>query len=114
MADELRRLTTVDNEPDAAILAGRLRDAGVHCVLRPPLNALGWSAWAQRAIYVFEGELGRALAVLQEDRGSYDEQELARLSEQAGEKATERARGEADGERIEPGGVEPPPGEGDD
>jgi hypothetical protein len=112
MADNLKLLTAVDNEPDAAILAGRLRDAGIHCILRPPLNALGWSAWAKRAIYVLEGELGRALAVLQDDRGSYDEQELARLSEQAGDKATERARGEADSERAEPGGVEPPTGEG--
>ena len=50
--------------------------------------------------------------MLQDDRGSYDEQELARLSEQAGDKATERARGEADGERAEPGGVEPPTDEG--
>jgi hypothetical protein len=108
MADNLKLLTSVDHEPDAAILAGRLRDAGIHCILRPPLNALGWSAWAKRAIYVLEGELGRALAVLQDGRGSYDEQELARL----GDQATERARGEVDGERAEPGGVEPPSGEG--
>ncbi len=93
MSDELKVVATARNEPDAAIVLGRLEEAGIRCTAKPPLGALKGAARGRR-IYVREADLQRARVVMGENEVPFDEAELARLSEEAGRKAKERARSE--------------------
>jgi hypothetical protein len=106
--DDQQVLTVTGSAPDAAILFARLRDAGIPCTMRRPISVPGNRGTNPRhSVFVRADDLERARVVLQEEDGGFDEDELARLSEEAGRKAIERAEGnEPDGERAEP------PGEG--
>jgi hypothetical protein len=82
----LKIVTTVSNELEAEIVVGRLAEAGIHCMqsggaLRPGVGG-GCS------VYVEEADLDRAHEVLKADEGGFDEEELARLSAEAGQEAT--------------------------
>jgi Putative prokaryotic signal transducing protein len=90
VSDELNVVATAPNEPDAAIVLGRLEEAGIRCVANPPMGTYK-SASKTRKIYVREADLQRARAVIEENEVPFDEAELARLSEAAGRKAIERA-----------------------
>ena len=83
--DMLRPLTTASNEMEAEVIVGRLAEAGIHCmqsggVLRPSVGG-GCS------VYVEEADRDRAREVLKADEGGFDEEELARLSDEAGREA---------------------------
>jgi hypothetical protein len=79
----LALLTTAGGGTEVALLLARLRDADVPCMRG---GAEGPRGTTRRAleIYVDEDNLDRARAILEEDRGGFDEEELARLSDEAG------------------------------
>lgn len=87
----LKLLATTTDPVEATLLMSRLREAGVPCV-RGPGGVVGRGTLrSSRDILVEEHHLPRAREVLAEDRGGFDEAELARLSEQAGRAAAAHA-----------------------
>jgi Putative prokaryotic signal transducing protein len=83
----LTLLTTARGGTEAALLLARLREAGIPCV-RGGAEGIRGTPRAAREIYVDEASLPRAQEILEEDRGDFDEEELARLSEEAGQRWT--------------------------
>jgi len=81
----LTLLTTVRDRTEAALLVARLHDAGIPCMRGGGEGPRGISRSA-REVYVDEASLPRAQEILEEDRGGFDEKELARLSEEAGQR----------------------------
>ena len=86
MADDLKIVTTVSNEAEAEMVAERLSEVGIRFSVRLASEGIRLGAAAARDIYVEEQDLDRALEVLKVDEGFSDE-ELARLSDEAGEAA---------------------------
>src|SRR6516165_5430300 len=78
----LTLLTTARGKTEAAMLIARLRDAGIPC-MRGGAEGFRRTLRSAREIYVDEASLPRAQEILEEDRGEFDEEELARLSEEA-------------------------------
>jgi hypothetical protein len=77
-------LTTARGKTEAALLVARLRDAGIPC-MRGGADGPRGTPRSAREIYVEEANLPRAQEILEEDRGDdFDEDELARVSEEAG------------------------------
>jgi putative signal transducing protein len=77
----LRIAASVGNEMEAAMVCGRLADAGIHCMQqRAGVGGRSWGPGGPRDVYVDERDLARARAVLSE---SVSEQELIREEEQA-------------------------------
>jgi hypothetical protein len=93
MSEELKVVATAPNEPDAAIVLGRLEEAGIRSIAKPPMGTYKAASRARR-IYVREVDLQRARVVIEENEVPFDEAELARLSDEAGREAIERARSE--------------------
>jgi hypothetical protein len=89
MPDQFMSVVTASNEPEAAVLLGRLQEAGIRCVADPPMNALGRLAGRRHSVLVAAADVEKARDVLREDEGGFDEDELARLSEEAGRQAME-------------------------
>ena len=86
MPDEPKVLTTVANEAEAEMVAERLSEAGIEHSIRLASGGIRLGAAAARDIYVQEKDYDRARETLEADEGFSDE-ELARLSEQAGREA---------------------------
>ncbi len=84
MSGDLKVLTTVSNEAEAEMVGERLSEAGIRHSARMASGGIRLGAAAGRDIYVDEQDLKRAREVLEADEGFSDE-ELARLSEEAGE-----------------------------
>jgi hypothetical protein len=82
--DDLKFLTTASDEMQQSMLVGRLSEAGIRCTGIGGGVGLRRGASGPRDIYVQAADLDRAQAVLKEDEGGFDEDELARLSEEAG------------------------------
>lgn len=81
----LALLTTARGKTEAALLVARLRDAGIPC-MRGGAEGPRGTPRSAREIYVDEASLPRAQEILEEDRGDFDEEELTRLSEEAGQR----------------------------
>jgi hypothetical protein len=81
----LTLLTTARGKTEAALLVARLRDAGIPC-MRGGADGPRGTPRSAREIYVDEASLPRAQEILEEDRGDFDEEELTRLSEEAGQR----------------------------
>lgn len=81
----LTLLTTARGRTEATLLLARLREAGIPCVRGGAEGPRG-APRSAREIYVDEASLPRAQEILEEDRGDFDEEELARLSEEAGQR----------------------------
>jgi hypothetical protein len=82
----LKVVATTMNEVEASLVMGRLKEAGIPCML----TGGGRRTLARGSVMVEEADLDRARATLKADEGNFDEAELARLSEEAGEKAAAR------------------------
>jgi hypothetical protein len=80
--DDLKFVTTATDDMQESLIAGRLAEAGIHCMSSRQL--IRAAASARCDVYVRAEDLERARAVLKEDEGGFDEAELARLSEEAG------------------------------
>jgi len=88
MPEELKVLTTVANEAEGEMVAERLSEAGIEHSSRIAAGGIRLGAAAARDIYVAAADYDRAVKTLEADEGFSDE-ELARLSEQAGREAGE-------------------------
>jgi Putative prokaryotic signal transducing protein len=83
----LKVLTTATNSVEQRLLLARLKDAGIPCMVGAggARTVLG----AGRDVLVEESDLARAEMVLKEEDEGFDEEELTRLSEEAGRAATD-------------------------
>ncbi len=86
MSEELKIVTTVANEAEGEMVAERLSEAGIEHSSRIASGGIRLGAAAARDIYVASEDYDRAVRTLEADEGFSDE-ELARLSEQAGREA---------------------------
>jgi hypothetical protein len=89
-APMLKVLTTAGNEIELDLLLARLRGAGIRCMHSPGGPKSGLSGG--RDILVEEDDLDRAREVLKAEEGDFDEDELARLSAEAGQRANQAPR----------------------
>jgi Putative prokaryotic signal transducing protein len=90
MPDELKVVTTVASEAEAEMIRDRLLEADIHAISQRTVGGPGWGFPGARDVYVNEGDLDRAHAVLKADEGEFSDDELARLSEEAGRETNER------------------------
>jgi len=79
-------VTTASNEAEAEMVAERLSAAGIRHMARMASGGIRLGAAAARDVYVDAQDLDRAREVLKVDEG-FSEEELARLSDEAGEAA---------------------------
>ncbi len=86
MAEDLRIVTTVGNEAEAEMVGERLSEADIRFTVRLASGGIRLGAAAGREVYVDAQDLDRALEALEVDEGFSDE-ELARLSDEAGRAA---------------------------
>jgi hypothetical protein len=78
----LQALTTAADEMQERLIVGRLAEAGIRSMLTGGGIKRGIAGpWT---VYVQAADLERARSLLKEDEGGFDEEELARLSEEAG------------------------------
>jgi hypothetical protein len=89
MSDELKVLTTVTSEAEAEMIRERLLEDQIHTVSRRSLGGPEWGWSGARDVFVNEADLDRARAMLKADEGQFSDEELARLSEEAGREANE-------------------------
>lgn len=83
-----RYLTTASSEFEADAIRGRLSEAGIQVLEQGPLDKVGAAFVHSRDIYVDDRDLERSKTALRASEG-VDEDELARLSEQAYRKAVD-------------------------
>jgi hypothetical protein len=88
MPQEPQILTTVGNEAEAEMVAERLSEAGIRFSIRLASGGIRLGAAAARDVCVGEQDLERAREVLRLDEG-FSEEELTRLSEEAGDAAAD-------------------------
>ena len=79
-------MTTVGNEAEAEMVGERLSEAGIRLSVRLASGGIRLGAAAARDVYVEEQDLERARELLVVDEG-FSEEELARLSDEAGDAA---------------------------
>lgn len=80
----LKILTTASNEIELDLFLARLRGAGIRCMHSAGGPKSGLSGGHD--ILVEEQDLDHAREVLKAEEGGFDEDELARLSEEAGQR----------------------------
>jgi hypothetical protein len=89
MAAALKVVATVANEAEAELLCGRLSQAGIHAVSQRTIGGPEWGSSGGRYVYVDETDLDRARALLKSAEGSISDDELARLSDEAGRETSD-------------------------
>jgi putative signal transducing protein len=89
VADELRTLTTVGSEAEAELLRDRLLADGIHAITQRTIGGPEWGSSGARAVMVDARDLERAQALLASEEGTFSDEELTRLSEEAGREADE-------------------------
>jgi Putative prokaryotic signal transducing protein len=85
----MRFLTTARSEFEADAIRGGLSEAGIPVLAHGALQDEGQMLLTGRDIYVNDEDLERAKAVLDSGDEGFDEDELARLSDEAYREATE-------------------------
>ncbi|MEA2199815.1 MAG: putative prokaryotic signal transducing protein [Solirubrobacteraceae bacterium] len=85
MSDELRSLTTVSSEAEAEMVCDRLLADGIHAITQRTIGGPEWGSSGARAVMVDAKDLDRAKALLASEEGAFSDEELTRLSEEAGE-----------------------------
>jgi hypothetical protein len=91
MADALKILTSVASEPEAELVVARLSEAGISAIAQRTIGGPQWGYSGARDVFVGEQDLERARELLASEEGSFSDEELGRLSEEA-------VRGDASGE----------------
>jgi Putative prokaryotic signal transducing protein len=86
MTEDLKIVTTVGNEAEAEMVSERLSEAGISFTVRLASGGIRLGAAAARDVCVDGQDLDRAREALEVDEGFSDE-ELARLSDEAGKAA---------------------------
>jgi hypothetical protein len=90
MSEELKAVTTVTSEAEAEMVRDRLLEAGIHVISQRTIGGPEWGWSGARDVFVNEKDLARARSVLKADEGAFSDDELARLSEEAGREANEQ------------------------
>lgn len=90
MSDELKIVTTVASEPEAELVRERLLAADIHAISQRTIGGPEWGFSGARDVFVTARDLDRAREVLNADEGSFSDQELGDLSDEAGREADER------------------------
>jgi hypothetical protein len=90
MSDDLQVVTTVNSEAEAELVSERLLAAGIQAISQRTIGGPEWGFSGARDVFVNARDLERAHEVLKEDEGSFSDEELARLSDEAGREADEQ------------------------
>jgi hypothetical protein len=85
----LKIVAGAPNEPQATLIVERLAAAGITAISQLSSGNPEFGAGGGRMVYVEERDLERARAVLETEEPPFDEDELARLSEEAGKETRE-------------------------
>ncbi len=83
MPDALKILTSVASEPEAEMVCDRLSVAGISAIAQRTIGGPSWGFSGARDVFVDAQDLERAREVLSADEGSFSDEELGRLSEEA-------------------------------
>jgi hypothetical protein len=83
MADALEIVTSVASEPEAELVLERLSAAGISAIAQRTIGGPEWGYSGARDVFVGEQDLERAREVLASEEGSFSDEELGRLSEEA-------------------------------
>ncbi len=90
MAENLSIVTSVTTQQEAELICSRLAEAGIRAMPRLSTGGGAWRGTGGCDVCVEEHTLERAREVLAADEGAISDEELARLSEEAGRQARER------------------------
>lgn len=90
MSDDLEIVTTVSTEAEAEMVRERLLEADIQAISQRTIGGPEWGISGARDVFVNARDLDRAHEVLKADEGSFSDEELARLSDEAGQQADER------------------------
>jgi hypothetical protein len=80
----LEIVTTVSSEPEAEMVRDRLLAADIHAISQRTIGGPEWGFSGARNVMVDAKDLDRARAVLGSDEATFSDEELTRLSEEAG------------------------------
>jgi hypothetical protein len=83
MPDALKLLTSVASTPEAEMICERLSAEGIGAISQRSIGGPEWGFSGGRDVFVDEQDLERAREVLSADEGSFSDEELGRLSEEA-------------------------------
>ncbi len=89
MPDALRSVTTVGSGAEAELVRDLLLAEGINAITRRTTGSVEWGPSGARSVLVDAKDLERAQAVLASQEGAFSDEELARLSEEAGREADE-------------------------
>ncbi len=92
MSEPLSILRRVGSALEAQIIESRLREAGIESIVQRSIGGPEWGASGAQTVYVQPADLARAQEIVAADEGSVSDEELTRLSEEAG-----RAQGAPEG-----------------
>jgi hypothetical protein len=84
MTEALKAVTAVTSEAEAQVVLDLLSGAGIQAILQRTIGSVEWGSSGARDVLVDEADLDRAREVLASNQGAVSDEELARLSEEAG------------------------------
>jgi hypothetical protein len=90
MPDALKIVTAVASEPEAELVVARLEAAGISAIAQRTIGGPEWGFSGARDVFVGEDDLERAHEVLASEEGTFSDEELGRLSEEAVQHETPR------------------------
>jgi hypothetical protein len=90
MPDALKIVTAVASEPEAELVVARLQAAGISAIAQRTIGGPEWGFSGARDVFVGEDDLERAHEVLASEEGTFSDEELGRLSEEAVQHETPR------------------------
>ena len=80
------------NEPEAELILARLAEAGIQAISRRSTGDVELGAGGGRMVYVEERDEARAREILAGEEPPFSDEELTRLSEEAGRGAHDGSR----------------------
>jgi hypothetical protein len=86
MSEALKAVTAVANEAEAQLVLDLLAGAGIQAILQRTIGSVEWGSSGARDVLVDEADLDRARELLAANEGAVSDDELTRLSEEAGRK----------------------------
>jgi len=89
MSNDLKLVTSVGSEAEAELIRERLLASDIHAISQRTIGGPEWGYSGARDVFVNAQDLARANEVLKEDEGSFSDEELTRLSDEAGRDADE-------------------------
>jgi hypothetical protein len=90
MSDELEIVTTVSSEAEAEMVINRLLAADIHALAQRTIGGPEFGSSGSRSVLVDAKHLERARGLLASEEGAFSDEELARLSDEAGREAGEQ------------------------